>query len=195
MQLAGGLAALRIFMNCPAGGVRRVAGDLCGRQGFAVAHRDMRAERDGHQMIGDCAIQIVLVGKALVLQTEILHRAAVGHDPRALRQFRRLLGEPFQNVGNRVDVGIKVAAVDQLHLRRAFFRKMDVRVSKAGNRRPTFEVDRLRVRPREPSNVLGLAGGDDASAGAGEGFESGADRFEAADFSVEQNQIGIGRRS
>src|SRR5947208_2645659 len=77
MQLAGGLAALRIFMNCPAGGVRRVAGDLCGRQGFAVAHRDMRAERDGNQMIGDCAIQIVFVGKALVLQTEILHRAAV----------------------------------------------------------------------------------------------------------------------
>ena len=100
--------------------VGRLARDFRRRQRLAVADCNMRAERNRNEMIGNGPIEIVFIGETFILEPEILHRASMRDDPTSLRNFRGSLAEPLQNIRNRVNIRVKVAAVDELHLGRAF---------------------------------------------------------------------------
>jgi hypothetical protein len=85
-----------------------------------------------------------------------------------------------------MNVGVKIPAVDQLHLRSAFFGQMNVGVRKSRDRRSTLEIDGLSVRPSQAPDVVGFAGCDDARAGARDCFVGRIIAGEAADFAIEQ---------
>src|SRR4051794_756152 len=155
----------------------------------------MRPERDRDRMIRDRAVEIVPVGKTLLLQAKVLHRTAVRDDPRAFRRLGGMLGEHLQDIANRIRLGVKIPAVDELHFRGALLRKMHVRVGETGNRGAAFEVNLLGRRAGEPPDFVGSSGRDDTSSGGGERFVDRAVRGEAAYLAVVKNQIGMNRAS
>src|SRR5262245_57662674 len=144
----------------------------------------MRAERDGNRIVWHGAIEIMLIRKAFVIQSKILHRAAMSDDPRSFGGAAGGIGKALQDIGDGMDVDVKIAAVDELHLCRAFFREMHMSVGEPRNGRPAFEIDRLSFRAGEAANFVGISRGDNARTDAGEGFTSCALAREGADFAI-----------
>ena len=134
----------------------------------------------------------MLIRKAFVIEPKILHRAAMSDDPRSFGRATGGVGKALQDIGDGMDVDVKIAAVDELHLCRAFLREMHMSVGEPRNGRPAFEIDRLSFRAGEAANFVGISLGDDARTDAGEGFTSCGLAREGADFAVVYNQIGIG---
>jgi hypothetical protein len=97
-----------------AGRIGSIACNLCRGQSQRVSDRDMRAEGNGNRMIGHYAVEIMPVGKTLVFNAEVLHRTAMGDDPRALRGAGGGVGEALQNISDGVHIDVKIAAIDQL---------------------------------------------------------------------------------
>ena len=122
----------------------------------------MRAEGNRNRIVRHGAIEIMPIGKAFVIESKILHRAAMGDDPRSFGRASGGIGEALQDIGDGMHVDVKIAAVDQLHLRRAFFREMHVSVGEAPEW-PCGLGDRsLECRAGEAANFVGTSRGDDA---------------------------------
>ena len=138
-------------MICAAGRIRRVAGNLRRCQRLCVLPTvDVRAEGDGHEMIGHRAVQIMLVGENACRS---MRKSCIGlpwatiHEP--FGASAAAFGKTLQNVGDGMNVGVEIPAVDQLHLRGAFFGQMNVGVRKSRNRRST-SGDRWFECPVQP---------------------------------------------
>src|SRR5262245_2049979 len=91
-----------------------------------------------------------------------------------------------------MNIGVEIPAVDQLHLRRAFFGQMNVGIGKPRDACSPLEIDGLSVRASQAADVLGFAGCNDAPAGARQCLMDRTVRGEAADFAIKQYQIRIG---
>src|SRR3990170_8439118 len=135
-------------------------------------------------MVRHGTIEIVLVGKAFVVDAKVLHRTAVGDDPGASGCFRGGVAKALQNIRDGVYVDVEIAAVDEFHLRRAFLGQVNVSVGQSWNGGASFEIDGFGIRTGKPANVIGVAGGDDSRSRAGQRFARGAVGRESADVTV-----------
>ena len=136
-------------MDSAAGRIGRVAGDLCGVQCLDLptvmwAPKDIETEMVRNRPDRGRACR----GSAC---RSAESPASGCHGRRAMNPLARSaarLARRSQNIGDGMNIDVEIPAVDQLHLRGAFFGEVNVGVGESRDRRSTLEIDRSRCRGR-----------------------------------------------